>query len=256
MRTRAVLMGLNYIGHRQGQLRGCANDVANMKTFLVDSLGFRPEDVQTITDVDGGDVTRDGILDALHGIVVDTWARDLDVAWIHYSGHGTSDEDLSGDERDGRDECLVPVDYQKSGLIRDDLINKILMRANPKTRIVCIFDCCHSGTIVDLPYRLCGDVVTVEGEPVAGGPRIVALSGCTDAQTSADAHNVLGKGTFTGAMTSCLLTALGEKKDFLEDLPELLKRLRDLLRAKGFSQVPQLTSTHDLRQDPFRINFD
>jgi metacaspase-1 len=32
---------------------------------------------------------------------------------MHYSGHGTQIPDDDGDEADGMDEALCPVDYQK-----------------------------------------------------------------------------------------------------------------------------------------------
>ena len=38
------------------------------------------------------------------------------------AGHGGSVEDTSGDEVDGMDETLCPVDYQESGMITDDEI--------------------------------------------------------------------------------------------------------------------------------------
>lgn len=40
------------------------------------------------------------------------------------AGHGGSVKDTSGDEADGMDETLVPVDYQQSGQITDDEILK------------------------------------------------------------------------------------------------------------------------------------
>ena len=38
------------------------------------------------------------------------------------AGHGGYVEDTNGDEADGMDETLVPVDYQKAGQITDDEI--------------------------------------------------------------------------------------------------------------------------------------
>ena len=51
------------------------------------------------------------------------------------------------------DETLIPVDYQKEGQIRDDLIFKLLVvPLQAGAHMVALFDCCHSGTILDLPY--------------------------------------------------------------------------------------------------------
>ena len=37
---------------------------------------------------------------------------------MHYSGHGGRLEDQDGDEKDGYDETMVPLDYQKAGQMR------------------------------------------------------------------------------------------------------------------------------------------
>ena len=39
---------------------------------------------------------------------------------MHYSGHGVSVQDHSGDESDGQDEALVPTDFATKGVIIDD----------------------------------------------------------------------------------------------------------------------------------------
>ncbi len=45
------------------------------------------------------------------------------------------------------------VDYNEAGLILDDDLFEILVKPLPKdAHLVCIFDCCHSGTVLDLPY--------------------------------------------------------------------------------------------------------
>ena len=44
------------------------------------------------------------------------------------TGHGSRVRDQDGDEEDGYDETLVPVDFQRSGQIRDDDIFKMLVK--------------------------------------------------------------------------------------------------------------------------------
>lgn len=41
---------------------------------------------------------------------------------LYLAGHGSSVPDTSGDEDDGNDEALVPVDFGEAGLINDDEI--------------------------------------------------------------------------------------------------------------------------------------
>ena len=78
------------------------------------------------------------------------------------------------------------------------------------------------------------------------------LSGSEDKQTSADVGNV---GTFElpdpagkagGACTSTLLKVLGDNRGQPMSWLELLRRMREVLRRKGFSQVPQLSSSQML----------
>eukprot|EP00833_Pecoramyces_ruminatium_P007731 jgi/Orpsp1_1/1181763/evm.model.c7180000078497.1 len=63
-----------------------------------------------------------------------------------------------GDEVDGYDETILPVDYKKSGQIVDDEMNAIMVRPLPEgVRLTAIFDSCHSGTALDLPYVYADD---------------------------------------------------------------------------------------------------
>lgn len=58
------------------------------------------------------------------------------------------------------DETLIPVDYQKAGHIVDDEVHDVLVRGLPAgVRLTGIMDCCHSESILDLPY-----VYTVNGD--------------------------------------------------------------------------------------------
>ena len=81
-----------------------------------------------------------------------------DCAFFHYSGHGGRVKDDDGDEEDGYDETLIPVDYQKAGQIRDDVVYSELVGRMPEgSTLTCLMDCCHSGTVLDLPYTFKAD---------------------------------------------------------------------------------------------------
>ena len=74
-------------------------------------------------------------------------------------GHGgrIRDDDY-GEEEDGFDETLVPVDYASSGQIRDDDLYDNLVCAMPQgSTLVALMDCCHSATVLDLPYKYRAD---------------------------------------------------------------------------------------------------
>ena len=54
---------------------------------------------------------------------------DAKTLFFHYSGHGSYIKDENGDEVDGKDECLCPIDYAYSGMIIDDEIKGILQNS-------------------------------------------------------------------------------------------------------------------------------
>ena len=82
---RAVMIGIEYVGHEQGVLRGCHNDVLNMQKYLRDVQGFGDENIHLLMD-DGIHMapTKDNILNAYRQIIADS--DDGDVIFLHYSG--------------------------------------------------------------------------------------------------------------------------------------------------------------------------
>lgn len=95
--------------------------------------------------------TKQNILRAMHWLVKD--ARPNDSLFFHYSGHGGQTPDLDGDEDDGYDEVIYPVDFRVNGHIVDDEMHLIMVKSLPAgVRLTAIFDSCHSGSALDLPY--------------------------------------------------------------------------------------------------------
>ncbi|KAF1950239.1 hypothetical protein CC80DRAFT_456012 [Byssothecium circinans] len=152
-RRKALLIGINYFGQR-GQLRGCINDVKNMSAYLNSHFGYKREDMVTLTDDQHNPMsqpTKSNILRAMHWLVKD--ARPNDSLFFHYSGHGGQTKDLDGDEDDGYDEVIYPVDFRTAGHIVDDEMHRIMVQSlQPGVRLTAIFDSCHSGSALDLPY--------------------------------------------------------------------------------------------------------
>ncbi|KXN72136.1 peptidase C14 [Conidiobolus coronatus NRRL 28638] len=171
-KKRALLIGINYF-KTKAELRGCINDVHNVKNFLMKHYGFRLENMVILTD-DQKDPNfipnRANMIKAMHWLVGGAQANDS--FFFHFSGHGSQTEDLDGDEDDGFDETICPVDYERAGMIVDDEMNDIMVKPLPQgCRLTAIFDCCHSGTALDLPY-----VYNHEGKLKEYNPGKVALS--------------------------------------------------------------------------------
>ena len=152
-RTRALLIGINYVGHEVGVLSGCHNDVRMMKQFIT-SQGFSdsPNDMKILMDDGANEMpTRENLEAAMDWLVAG--ARPGDALFLHYSGHGSQTRDTSGDEASGKDQTVVPVDYQEAGQIIDDWIfGTVVMPLPAGVSMFAVMDCCHSGTIMDLPY--------------------------------------------------------------------------------------------------------
>ncbi|KAL0260094.1 Ca(2+)-dependent cysteine protease [Diplodia seriata] len=150
---KALLIGINYFGQR-GQLRGCINDVKNMSAYLNQHFGYKREDMVLLTDDQQNPMsqpTKANILRAMHWLVKD--ARPNDSLFFHYSGHGGQTKDLDGDEDDGYDEVIYPLDFRQAGHIVDDEMHRIMVQGlQPGVRLTAIFDSCHSGSALDLPY--------------------------------------------------------------------------------------------------------
>ncbi|KAI9278637.1 peptidase C14 [Phascolomyces articulosus] len=164
-RKRALLIGINYFD-TQHELKGCVNDVHNIKEFLTDLYGFQEEDMRILTDDQTDDPhkmpTRVNILTSMQWLIED--AQENDSFFLHFSGHGGRVKDTSGDEYDGFDETIYPLDFERyegnSGQIIDDDMHDLLVRPLPAgCRLTAIFDSCHSGTALDLPY-----VYSTQGE--------------------------------------------------------------------------------------------
>ncbi|RPD59961.1 hypothetical protein L226DRAFT_462816 [Lentinus tigrinus ALCF2SS1-7] len=152
-RKRALCIGINYFG-QSAELKGCINDARNVSQFLQEVWGYRQDDIVMLTD-DATNPrqipTKDNMLQAMQWLV--NGAQPNDSLFFHYSGHGGQTKDLDGDEADGYDEVIYPVDFEYAGHIVDDIMHEIMVRPLPPgCRLTAIFDSCHSGSVLDLPY--------------------------------------------------------------------------------------------------------
>jgi hypothetical protein len=85
------------------------------------------------------------------------------------SRHGrslTTCRSIRSDEDDGMDESIIPVDFREAGQIVDDDILKYLIKPMRKgVHCTLLMDCCHSGTVADLPYKMGADDSKMSFEP-------------------------------------------------------------------------------------------
>lgn len=92
------------------------------------------------------------------------------------SGHGGQQRATEGDEEDGYDETIYPLDHKTAGIIVDNDMNRILVQPLPRgCRLTAIFDCCHSGSALDLPYMYSTQGKLKEPKCVEGASSFASL---------------------------------------------------------------------------------
>lgn len=244
-RKRALLVGVNYLNTPYA-LSGCIDDAKRMKEYL-DGKGF---ECATLSDDQPTMMpTKSNILRQFTQLVSSAQAGDL--LFFYFSGHGSYTYDRNGDETDGRDEMIVSSDLQ--GVLDDELKSVLSRFLKKDVTLVGLFDSCHSGTMCDLKFSYLDGanyaqyVENARVSECAGN--VIMLSGCMDAQTSAEA---IIDSRPQGAMSWAFLEAVKASPSSIT-WRELLKTMRDTLKSNQFTQVPALStdSFYDIDQTVF-----
>lgn len=153
---KALLIGITYKNDTNNRLYGCINDTYLMRSILSANFNVSINNFTLMNDDFNNKSlfypSYDNIIRQIKNFVIDINKNKTSCAYIFYSGHGYRLRDNNGDEIDGYDEQIVPVDFQSKGFISDDLIFTILSGINKQTKLYFILDACHSGTITDLPF--------------------------------------------------------------------------------------------------------
>lgn len=253
---RALLIGINY-RKTSGELFGCINDINNMKQVLLKN-GYKEENIRMMSEDHNELPTKHKIAVGLIWLMENKENKPMEI-FFHYSGHGSWVADRNGDEEDGRDECLVPIDYKRVGMLYDDDINNLLeQHLTSNTKLFTVIDACHSGTMLDLKYQMkCLKVNKVNGkvltefqmkkynysDSIKG--KITMVSGCTDVQTSADAWiDRQSQGALTNA-----LVATFTKYNYDLTFDELMASVYQVIKGYNFQQNPALSSNFSIDLD-------
>lgn len=149
----ALLVGISnyhavYKNSEWNNIHG-VNDV-NLVSPILAKQGFK---VQKLTD---NAATKANIVKRLKALIRRTSKGDI--VYIHFSTHGQPFEDLDGDEADGWDESIVPVDapieyvkgrYEGQNHLIDDELNKYTEQIRSKLgtmgHLYVVIDACHAG---------------------------------------------------------------------------------------------------------------
>lgn len=153
-RKRAFLVGISHYdtaltGYQWNNING-VEDI-NLLRPLLKEQGF------TSTALLDDQATYGNITNQLKEFIDIT--KKGDIVYLHFSTHGQPVEDLNGDEDDGWDEAIVPIDayklykkgvYEGQKHLIDDQLNKFIKRLRekmgPKGFLYVVIDACHAGT--------------------------------------------------------------------------------------------------------------
>ena len=153
-RKRAFLVGISHYdtaltGYQWNNING-VEDV-NLLCPVLKNQGF------TTTALLDEQATFDNIISQITQFTNKT--KKGDIVYLHFSTHGQPVEDLNGDEEDGWDESIVPIDaykiykkgvYEGQKHLTDDILNKYIKKLREKIGptgfLYVAIDACHAGT--------------------------------------------------------------------------------------------------------------
>ncbi|EJD01819.1 uncharacterized protein FOMMEDRAFT_156948 [Fomitiporia mediterranea MF3/22] len=255
---RALLIGIRYKGMEK-ELEKTEDDIENMKKFL-NEHHYKKIDILMEDWNRYRHPTKEDIQRYMERLVED--AKDGSASKLFPStdsGHGKQVVDRGKhDEVDGKDEGIVPVDYKvlpegKEFLI-DDEMHEILATVNKKIHLTAVFDSCHSGSALDLPYealirrdsrdREFVDIYSAKTKRKRSSKHkanIILWSGCDDKGTSKETRASGGVMSRAFIESNRYLHNTSKTGDYT--YAELLQFIRDKVRKHH--QVPQLSTLQD-----------
>jgi len=154
--VRALIVALDYTYSPGHELTGTQDAQAVVK--MCERAGVH--DITVVTDKHLGDPgfpTRQRLLQNIKEVTKRCQPGDW-FFWF-FAGHGVNVPDTTRDEQDGFDEAFVTPDAEgrltERAVLVDDDFSKALDNYTPEgVKILCVCDCCHSGTICDIDSYL------------------------------------------------------------------------------------------------------
>jgi pimeloyl-ACP methyl ester carboxylesterase len=249
------------------KLHGCVNDIEALQEVL-EGLAIQDQFELDLLVLTNEDATRGSVIEGFQQHLAGAGAND--VVLFYYSGHG-SQEDAPPEfwhlEPDRLDETLVCYDSRIEG--QWDLADKELAAlvhdvAQSGAHVVCILDCCHSGSGTrDAPEigtsvrraptdrrqrpleSFFGSGRRTPVNPEGSGPagwglipagRHILLAACASSET---AKETSVEGRVHGAFSASLLATLKQTKGSIT-YRDLLKRVQAQVKQRVADQVPQI----------------
>jgi hypothetical protein len=151
--------------------------------------------------------------------------------------------DISGDEKEGRDEYLVGYNTK---FVSDDVLIQEFSKIPKNSRIVMVIDACHSGTMVDLKYQFVypnAYGIVSNREPVSDRV-MITISGCKDSQLSEETFRP-DSGKWEGVLTRNFVEVISTDSSANQyTWGEFINRIVTKIASEpgNHKQIPQLSS--------------
>ncbi|KDQ11731.1 hypothetical protein BOTBODRAFT_35164 [Botryobasidium botryosum FD-172 SS1] len=169
-KRKALLIGVNHPnGSRSGKDRVCDwcpdydnyrrihIDTMRMRDLLTTRYGYAKGDIHVLLDGDGANddsgkvftlqPTKATVEACLRCLIEDAGPGDR--YFLYFAGHGAYDDDIK-DEIDGKDEAIFNHDSYVNQEIVNSLMQSVTRPMPAGSKLIALFDCCHSGTALDL----------------------------------------------------------------------------------------------------------
>lgn len=123
----------------------CAKDVEYMKDIYLKKCQVPMKNALTLTN-------ENATLENIQKVFCEALPKNTkpgDTIFVYWSGHGGRCADNDGDEKDGKDEFLVPYDgrrYDRNTMLIDDVFGRWVQNLDGR-KMLFIFDACNSGGI-------------------------------------------------------------------------------------------------------------
>ena len=248
MKNKALLVGINKYPNPSNELRGCINDINDMRHFISETNKvYKAENIVVLKD---HLATKKNIQDNIKWLLTDIQAGDQIL--FHYSGHGAQVPTQNHkEELDGKDEIICPYDFDWSPAttFRDKEFATLFSVIPKDVHFVWISDSCHAEDLsrdpimqTDIKFR------NFPGKPFEANiinnasPSLsslnlngVLLSACASNELSADAYI---ENRFNGAFTYYLIKQL-KSQSMNTPLSVVIDNVNKELAKNGYDQAPQ-----------------